>query len=153
MTTISTTTTATDVIWFVPNLIGYTRVAMAILAFILMSMDSKRYWLPSILLYISSFVGDLFDGMAARKWDQCSVMGGLLDMVTDRCATLGFLYILSGDYASVDEQLQFPYYRLVRTVRNKERMERFLVLCVCILLFNLFYSILLHIVKISSFYS
>ena len=112
-----TTTTANDVLWFVPNLIGYLRVAMALLAFTLMAISGEDYWLVAVLLYIGSFVGDLFDGWAARKLDQCSVMGGLLDMITDRCATLGFLYILSGDYAVKDAELGFPMYRLVSTVQ------------------------------------
>lgn len=112
----STMTTANDVLWFVPNLIGYLRVAMALLAFGLMAKSGEDYWLVAVLLYIGSFVGDLFDGWAARKLDQCSVMGGLLDMITDRCATLGFLYILSGDYAVKDAELGFPAYRLVSFV-------------------------------------
>jgi hypothetical protein len=33
----------------------------------------------------------LFDGWAARKYDQCSKFGGILDMVTDRLATCGVL--------------------------------------------------------------
>ena len=48
-----------------------------------------------IILYLLSFIGDLFDGMAARKFNQTSKFGGLLDMVTDRCATLGLLFVLS----------------------------------------------------------
>jgi len=36
--------------------------------------------------------------MAARKLNQSSEYGGLLDMITDRCATTGLLYILSGEY-------------------------------------------------------
>ena len=109
-----TATTANDVLWFVPNLIGYLRVVMALAALTLMAISGDDYWFLAVLLYIGSFVGDLFDGWAARKLDQCSVMGGLLDMVTDRCATLGFLYILSGDYAVKDAELGFPVYRLVR---------------------------------------
>jgi len=108
-----TTTTANDVFWFIPNLIGYLRVAMALGAFTLMAISGEDYGLIAVLLYIGSFVGDLFDGMAARKLNQCSVMGGLLDMITDRCATLGFLYILSGDYAIRDTDLGFPAYRLL----------------------------------------
>ena len=111
----SKVTTAHDVIWFVPNLIGYARVIMALSAFALMCIVGGDAWPYAVVLYTGSFVGDLFDGWAARQLDQCSVMGGLLDMVTDRCATLGFLYVLSGEYESVDQQLQFPYYRLVRT--------------------------------------
>jgi len=109
----STATTANDVIWFVPNLIGYTRVVMALAAFTLIVVDSSTYWALATILYCGSFVGDLFDGWAARKLDQCSVMGGLLDMVTDRCATLGFLYLLGGEYTTRDVELGFPFYRLV----------------------------------------
>lgn len=116
------TATRTDVFWFIPNLIGYVRILMALAAFVLMSVNGNDYWSLAVLLYLSSFVGDLFDGWAARKLDQCSVLGGLLDMVTDRCATLGFLYILAGEYAFNDVQLGFPAYRLVCT-KNRGKKE------------------------------
>lgn len=56
-------------------------------------------WIVAITLYVSSFVGDLFDGLAARKFDQCSTFGGLLDMVTDRCSTTGLLCVLSNEHS------------------------------------------------------
>ena len=55
-------------------------------------------WIIAVILYVASFVGDLFDGMAARKFDQCSLFGGLLDMVTDRCSTAGLLCALSHEH-------------------------------------------------------
>jgi CDP-diacylglycerol--inositol 3-phosphatidyltransferase len=54
----------------------------------------------AITLYVSSFVLDLFDGMAARKFHQTSEYGGLLDMITDRCSTAGLLHVLSFEYAT-----------------------------------------------------
>ena len=60
--------------------------------------------MAAIILYVSSFVGDLFDGMAARKFNQCSEFGGMLDMVTDRCATLGLFFILSGEYGAINQE-------------------------------------------------
>lgn len=60
-----------------------------------------------------SFAADLFDGMAARRFNQCSSFGGMLDMVTDRCSTLGLLFILYGEYGGV-EQEHFGVYRMVR---------------------------------------
>mmetsp|Transcript_22847 Transcript_22847/g.21971 ORF Transcript_22847/g.21971 Transcript_22847/m.21971 type:complete len:237 (-) Transcript_22847:71-781(-) len=93
----TTITTARDVALFVPNLIGYARVFATLLSLILM-IAAPHQWLLAIILYICSFVGDLFDGMAARKLNQCSTFGGLLDMVTDRCATLGLLFVLMGEY-------------------------------------------------------
>jgi phosphatidylglycerophosphate synthase len=38
------------------------------------------------------------DGLVARRLNQTSTFGGLLDMVTDRCSTLGLLFVLAIDY-------------------------------------------------------
>ena len=66
----------------------------------------------AIVSYVYSFAADLFDGMAARKFDQCSSFGGLLDMVTDRCSTLGLLFILYGEYGAVGNDF-FGIFRMV----------------------------------------
>lgn len=108
----TTTTTANDVLVYVPNLIGYSRVSCT-LAGLLLMMAYPRFWLVATLLYAASFVGDLFDGLVARKLNQTSTFGGLLDMVTDRCSTLGLLYVLGGDYSKVDESIGFPFFRWV----------------------------------------
>jgi phosphatidylglycerophosphate synthase len=108
-------TTPEEVLYYVPNLIGYGRVISTIVSFLLMIAFPER-WFLATWLYIFSFVGDLFDGMVARKLNQTSEFGGLLDMVTDRCSTLGLLFVLSGDYATVDFQIGFPVYRLVRGI-------------------------------------
>jgi phosphatidylglycerophosphate synthase len=101
-------TTAGDVLLYIPNLIGYLRVICTVLSLILMICFPQR-WIIAIILYVSSFVGDLFDGIAARKFDQCSLFGGLLDMVTDRCSTTGLLCALSHEHA------ERPILVLVRT--------------------------------------
>mmetsp|Transcript_6771 Transcript_6771/g.13212 ORF Transcript_6771/g.13212 Transcript_6771/m.13212 type:complete len:121 (-) Transcript_6771:553-915(-) len=106
----ATQTTAKDVLLYIPNLIGYSRVAFTIAALILM-IAARENWALAISLYLASFVGDLFDGMVARRLGQTSTFGGLLDMVTDRCSTLGLLFVLAIDYEEV-----LP--RLVRKERN-----------------------------------
>mmetsp|Transcript_10307 Transcript_10307/g.14562 ORF Transcript_10307/g.14562 Transcript_10307/m.14562 type:complete len:234 (+) Transcript_10307:146-847(+) len=112
MTTTPPKTTANDVLLYIPNLIGYARVILTLGSLILMMMPAPVNWSLAIVMYISSFVGDLFDGMAARKFNQCSTYGGLLDMVTDRCSTLGLLYILGGDYNSkYDDTSSFPWWK------------------------------------------
>ena len=107
-------TTARDVLLYVPNLIGYGRVILTIVSFFFMIFHPHR-WFLALWLYIASFVGDLFDGLAARKFDQCSTYGGLLDMVTDRCATAGLLFVLAGEYdvALVGSTYAAGLYRLV----------------------------------------
>lgn len=55
----TTKTTAKDVLIFVPNLIGYSRIACSIGALFLM-IAARKYWMLAIILYLASFVGDLF---------------------------------------------------------------------------------------------
>jgi len=97
LTMTNKSTTAGDVLLYVPNLIGYLRVICSVLSLTLM-ICFPQMWITAIILYVSSFIGDLFDGLAARKFDQCSLFGGLLDMVTDRCSTAGLLCALSHEH-------------------------------------------------------
>ena len=91
--------TAQQILLYIPNLIGYTRVILTLTSLTLMII-SPSYWALAIVLYVASFVGDLFDGMAARKLGQTSTFGGLIDMVTDRCSTTGLLCVLIREFAN-----------------------------------------------------
>ena len=94
-----TPVTAESVLVYIPNIIGYLRVALTLASITLMTCFPER-WVAAVVAYVASFVLDLFDGLAARKWDQCSAFGGLLDMITDRCSTAGLLCVLSREYAA-----------------------------------------------------
>lgn len=103
--------TRVNVFFFVPNLIGYGRVVLTLTSFIIMIRYSEC-WAISMILYTSSFVGDFFDGIMARKLNQSSVFGSLLDMITDRCSTLGLLFVLYGDYGAPDREY-YCFYRML----------------------------------------
>lgn len=90
--TMTTTTTPKDVFLFVPNLIGYARIIATIVSLNLVG----SWW--SLVVYLASFVLDLVDGWVARQLGQTSELGGLLDMLTDRCSTMGLLYVLGKLY-------------------------------------------------------
>ncbi|XP_040828979.1 CDP-diacylglycerol--inositol 3-phosphatidyltransferase isoform X1 [Ochotona curzoniae] len=80
-----------NIFLFVPNLIGYARIVFAIIAF---------YFMPSCPLTASSFyllsgLLDAFDGHAARALNQGTRFGAMLDMLTDRCATMCLLVNLA----------------------------------------------------------
>ena len=55
----ATATTAADILLFIPNLIGYVRVVLTLTALTLM-LCVPSVWLLAILLYLSSFILDLF---------------------------------------------------------------------------------------------
>ncbi|KAF4319821.1 hypothetical protein BBO99_00005838 [Phytophthora kernoviae] len=86
--------TVTGVFFYVPNLIGYTRVLLSLYSLAVALTDYKT----SVLCYALSFTCDYFDGFFARLCDQCSTFGAVLDMVTDRCSTAGLLVVLSHLY-------------------------------------------------------
>ena len=58
---------------------GYARIVLALASFYLMLSNP---WL-AVSLYLTSVILDEFDGRAARKYNQCTNFGGLLDVITD----------------------------------------------------------------------
>uniref|UniRef100_A0A3Q3X3U4 CDP-diacylglycerol--inositol 3-phosphatidyltransferase n=1 Tax=Mola mola TaxID=94237 RepID=A0A3Q3X3U4_MOLML len=80
-----------NIFFFVPNLIGYARVVLALLSFYLMPCCP---W-PAVSCYLLSALLDAFDGHAARALNQSTKFGAMLDMLTDRCSTMCLLVNLS----------------------------------------------------------
>ncbi|XP_032442405.1 CDP-diacylglycerol--inositol 3-phosphatidyltransferase isoform X1 [Xiphophorus hellerii] len=83
--------TQENIFLFVPNLIGYARVVLALLSFYLMPSSP---W-PAVFCYLLSALLDAFDGHAARALDQATKFGAMMDMLTDRCATMCLLVNLA----------------------------------------------------------
>ena len=65
---------------YVPNLIGYARIAFAAYACAVAFDDIHAFF----AVYLLSYICDELDGRFARKFNQCSEFGRVLDMVTDR---------------------------------------------------------------------
>jgi len=87
---------AENIFLFVPNLIGYARIALAIVSFYFMPTCPKT----SVFCYLLSGLLDAFDGHAARYLNQGTKFGAMLDMLTDRCATMCLCVVLSIFYPS-----------------------------------------------------
>ncbi|KAM3863995.1 CDP-diacylglycerol--inositol 3-phosphatidyltransferase [Diretmus argenteus] len=85
-----------NIFLFVPNLIGYARIVLALLSFYLMPCCPT----PAIFCYLFSALLDAFDGHAARALNQSTKFGAMLDMLTDRCATMCLLVNLALLYPS-----------------------------------------------------
>ncbi|KAL0453340.1 UNVERIFIED_CONTAM: putative CDP-diacylglycerol--inositol 3-phosphatidyltransferase 2 [Sesamum latifolium] len=80
---------------YVPNIIGYVRILMNCFAFAICFKDKYLF----SVLYFVSFACDALDGWFARKLNQVSTFGAVLDMVTDRPGMI-FLSLLALDIAS-----------------------------------------------------
>jgi CDP-diacylglycerol--inositol 3-phosphatidyltransferase len=59
------------------------------------------------ILYSLSCLLDALDGYAARKFNQATKFGAVLDMVTDRCTTSCLLVFLSAAYTNYAVLFQF----------------------------------------------
>ncbi|XP_044489485.1 CDP-diacylglycerol--inositol 3-phosphatidyltransferase 1-like [Mangifera indica] len=79
---------------YIPNIIGYVRVLMNSVAFAICFSNKRAF----SVLYFVSFVCDAIDGWCARKFNQVSTFGAVLDMVTDRVSTACLLVVLSQVY-------------------------------------------------------
>ena len=85
-----------NVFLFVPNLIGYARVVLALLSLYFMA---ERH-AAAATCYVVSGLLDALDGHAARLLGQSSRFGAMLDQLTDRCATMCLLACLCVFYPS-----------------------------------------------------
>ncbi|KHN77723.1 CDP-diacylglycerol--inositol 3-phosphatidyltransferase [Toxocara canis] len=82
-------------VWlFYPNLVGYGRIFFAIVALEAMPYAPFR----AALSYAISAGLDAIDGYLARKYNQSSRFGAMLDQLTDRCALLAMVMCLCSFY-------------------------------------------------------
>ncbi|KAA6412141.1 MAG: CDP-diacylglycerol-inositol 3-phosphatidyltransferase PIS [Lasallia pustulata] len=80
-----------NIFFFYPNIIGYSRIVLAVASLYYMPLHPRT----CSLLYSVSCLLDALDGLAARHFEQSTRFGAVLDMVTDRCTTACLLVFLS----------------------------------------------------------
>lgn len=73
---------------------GYSRIILAIASLYYMPLHPRT----CSILYSVSCLLDALDGLAARRFDQSTKFGAVLDMVTDRCTTSCLLVFLSSAF-------------------------------------------------------
>ncbi|XP_011555826.1 CDP-diacylglycerol--inositol 3-phosphatidyltransferase [Plutella xylostella] len=83
-----------NVFLFVPNIIGFGRVILAIISFYFMPTHCNI----AVTCYITSALLDAFDGHAARYFNQSTKFGAMLDQLTDRAGTAGLMMTLATFY-------------------------------------------------------
>lgn len=84
-------------VWTLPNLLTYGRIlAVPVVAGLLMWDTDKFRWL-ALGIYILAAVTDFFDGYLARKWQQQSALGRMLDPIADKVLVSVVLLVLAAD--------------------------------------------------------
>lgn len=83
-----------NIFLFVPNIIGYARIILAVVAFYFMPTNH----IIATVCYVVSALLDAVDGHAARYFNQGTKFGAMLDQLTDRCGTMGLVAVLAHLY-------------------------------------------------------
>lgn len=78
----------------IPNLLTYGRVVIIPAVLALMAFDSRRNAFFAALLFSVASITDALDGWVARRFNQGSVLGKLLDPLADKLLVLGALLVL-----------------------------------------------------------
>lgn len=82
-------------VWNVPNILTYGRiVAVPVVAGLLMWDTFTARWI-ALAIYIAAAITDFFDGYLARKWQQQSSLGRMLDPIADKVLVAVVLLVLS----------------------------------------------------------
>jgi CDP-diacylglycerol--glycerol-3-phosphate 3-phosphatidyltransferase len=81
-----------------PNLITLSRLALTFVILILISLD--RYWIATTILFVVAVATDFVDGYLARKWNQITPLGRIMDPFVDKIIIGGTLIFLIPQPAS-----------------------------------------------------
>jgi cardiolipin synthase len=85
------TAVQTDRVLTVPNLLSFARL-LTIPLFVWLALGPEEDGWAAVVLALGGLT-DYFDGMLARRWNQISRVGQLLDPIADRLATLAVLLV------------------------------------------------------------
>lgn len=79
-------------IWNVPNLLSAARIVLAIACFACLSFD---HFLAALIIFLLAAATDWLDGYWARKFQQITQLGRILDPFADKLITCGVFIFLA----------------------------------------------------------
>tara|TARA_R110002095_G_scaffold153211_5_gene133185 strand:+ start:187 stop:819 length:633 start_codon:yes stop_codon:yes gene_type:complete len=86
-------------IWNLPNMITVSRLVLSLILFVMIYMEG--WWKTSALLFIVAAATDFLDGYFARKYNQVTTLGRILDPFVDKIIICGsFIFLLERGPAS-----------------------------------------------------
>ncbi|MFW6061309.1 MAG: CDP-alcohol phosphatidyltransferase family protein, partial [Planctomycetota bacterium] len=88
--------------WNLPNQLTVGRIVLAIVFFVLLGLynpaapSGPPLLLAAFVIYIVAGITDVLDGYLARKWEQVSAFGRIVDPFVDKILVVGAFAMLAG---------------------------------------------------------
>jgi len=76
----------------IPNLITLSRLVLTLVVLIFISLE--KYWIATTGIFIFAVATDFLDGYLARKWNQVTALGRILDPFVDKMIIGGTMIFL-----------------------------------------------------------
>ncbi len=86
----------TEFLKHLPNKLTLARIGAVPLLLLLLPLDSRRVDVVCAVIFALAAITDYFDGYLARKYQNVSPLGALLDPVADKILVAGSLVMLAG---------------------------------------------------------
>ena len=77
----------------IPNAITFSRLLLAFVVFVL--IDFTDAWIACTVIFVVAVATDFLDGYLARKWNQVTVLGRIMDPFVDKIIVGGTLIFLT----------------------------------------------------------
>jgi len=101
--------------WTIPNQLTVSRIFLAAVFFVLVGFydpnSSCTTWLmgAGFVIYIIAGITDILDGYLARKWNQVSAFGRMVDPIVDKILVCGAFMMLAGpDFTTAAAGVTLP---------------------------------------------
>ena len=86
-------------IFSIPNIMGYFRIILIpVFCYMYINAESDREYLMATIVVLVSSLTDLFDGMVARKFNQITNLGKILDPVADKLTHAALAICVASKY-------------------------------------------------------
>ncbi len=88
--------------WTIPNLLSFIRILL-IPVFAVLFYKDEKIW--AVLVLAISGLSDTFDGQIARKFNQVSALGKILDPVADKLTQITIAVMLLIDFRAAENEM------------------------------------------------
>ena len=84
-------------VWNLPNILTYGRIiAVPLVAGLILWGGNEARW-AALIIYVLAAISDFFDGYLARRWQQQSSLGRMVDPIADKVLVAVVLLVLCAD--------------------------------------------------------